>query len=476
MVGNTITGITLTDSGDLYTDIPTITISLPDADSAAATANVILNDSGTITGYSIITDGTYYTGSTQTATITYTPVARFFSLLNKFGGHSFRPAGLGADASLELSDSSAEGQFRTWVYVPQRFVDDSETQQVMLMNAGNVDSDIKIGAQIRTLNDKAYWEVLLYDSAGGPSVLSPGIDTTFLNLDDWTFVGIDIKEKDSDEYFISPVQETTSTNYSRPKTNIHAFRDSATFFQNVDRGIHFDDLHFVKGYDVTRFASVPTAAMDSIGADTVLLADFDTPRLVDPRSVIVNSTISSNRVSSIDLPTFSQIDSNEIINNATISFSNPTGSKEDFRATATANYDSDTLKVSSVTVDFAGDFYITAPTITFSAPTVDSDFTLGETITGTADSGYSVTAVIHDFNDSDRIMEVYRIGNDSIGARIFQTGMYVIGGTSGSYARISSLAEKVASAQDAPAEIFDTNSSDLSFLDFSEDNPFGDPR
>jgi len=476
MVGNTITGITLTDSGDLYTAIPTVTISLPDADSAAATANVILNDSGTITGYSIITDGTYYTGSTQTATITYTPVSRFFSLLNKFGGHSFRPAGLAADASLALSDSSAEGQFRTWVYVPQEFVDDSETQEVMFLNAGNVDSDIKIGAQIRTRGTRAYWEVVLYDSAGGPSTLGLGIDTTFLNLDDWTFVGIDIREKDSDEYFISPVQGVGSALYSRPKTNIHAFRDSATFLQNVHRGLHFDDLHFVKGYDVARFAPEPTAAMDSIGTDTVLLADFDVTRVANPRNVNVSAVVTNNRIESIPLPDVALIDSNEIIQTATISFPAPVGSKEDFRATATAVYDSDNLKVSSVTVDFAGDFYVTSPTITFSDPTVDSDFTLGETITGTADSGYSVTAVVHDFNDSDRIMKVYRIGNDSIGARIFTSGMIVIGETSGSYARISSLAEKVASAQDAPAEIFDTNSSDLSFLDFSEDNPFGDPR
>lgn len=476
MVGNVITGITLTDSGDLYTDIPTITISLPDADSAAAEATVTLNDSGTITGYVITNDGTYYTGSTQTATINYTPVARFFSLLNKFGGHSFRPRGLSVNASLSLSDSSAEGQFRSWLYVPQEFVDDSNTTEVMLMNAGNVDSDIKISGQIRTLGTKAYWDVLLYDSAGGPSRLSMAVDTDELTLDDWNFVGIDIYEKDSDEYYISPVKGTTSVLYSRPKTNIHAFRDSATFYQNIHRGIHFDDLHFVKGYDVTRFSTIPTAAMDSIGTDTVLLADFDTTRLVTSRNVNVSAVVTNNRIASIPLPDVTLIDSNEIIDSASISFSAPLGSKEDFRATATAVYDSDTLKVSSVTVDFAGDFYVTAPTITFSDPTVDSDFTLGETITGTSDSGYSITGVVHDFNDSDRIMKVYRIGNDSVGAHIFKSGMYVIGGTSGSYARITSLAEKVASAQDAPAEIFDTNSDDLSFLDFSEDNPFGDPR
>lgn len=477
MVGNPITAITLTDSGDLYTGIPTITIGLPDADSATAVATITLNDSGTITGYAITNDGTYYTGSTQTATINYKPVVRFFSLLNKFGGHSFRPDGLSANAPLSLSDSSAEGQFRTWVYVPQSFVDDSETQEVMFLNAGNVDSDIKISAQIRTLGTKAYWDVLLYDSAGGPSVLSHAVDTTFLNLNDWTFVGIDIREKDSDEYYISPVQGTASVLYSRPKTNIHAFRDSATFIQNVHRGLHFDDLHFVKGYDVTRFSSVPTAAMDSIGTDTVLLADFDTTRLADSaRNVSVSAVVTNNRIASIPLPAVTLIDSNEIIDSASISFLAPTGSKEDFRSTATAVYDSDTLKVSSVTVDFAGDFYIAAPTVTFSDPTVDSDFTLGETITAPADSGYEITGVVHDFNDSDRIMKVYRIGNDSVGARVFKSGMYVIGGTSGSYARITSLAEKVASAQDAPAEVFDTSSDDLSFLDFSEDNPFGDPR
>ena len=476
MVGNPVSSITLTDSGDMYTAIPTITISLPDADSATAAATVSLNDSGTITGYVITTDGTYYTGETQVATITYTPLSRFFSLLNKFGGHSFRPAGLDATASLRLSDSSAEGQFRTWLYVPQAFVDDSNTTEVMAMNAGYTNNDIKIGGQIRTLGDKAYWEVLLYDSPGGPSILSPGIDTTFLNLDDWNFVGIDIKEKDSDEYFISPVQGTTSTNYSRPKTNIHAFRDSATFYQNIHRGIHFDDLHFVKGYDVTRFASVPTAAMDSIGADTVLLADFDVTRVANPRNVSVNAVVTNNRIASIPLPAVNLIDSNEVIQTATISFTAPVGSKEDFRAIASAVYDSDKLKVSGITLEFAGDFYLTNPTITFTAPTEDSAFTLGETITGTADSGYSVTGVVHSFNDSDRIIKVYRIGNDSIGARLFKPNMIVIGESSGSYARITSLVEKVASAQDASADIFSTSSSDLSFLDFSEDNPFGDPR
>lgn len=477
MVGGPITSITVTDSGDLYTGVPTVTISLPDADSAAATASVTLNDSGTVTGYTIITDGTYYTGETITGTIRYTPQARFYSLLNKFGGASFRPAGLNINAPLPLNDSSAEGQFRTWVYVPQAFVDDSNTQEVMAANAGDINGDTKISAQIRTVGDKAYWDVLLYDSAGGPSVFSLP-DSASLNIDDWTFVGIDVQEKDSDEYFISPVQETTRVQYARPKTNIHMYRDSATFFQLVHRGLHFDDLHFVKNYDSSRFESVPTAAMDSIGTDTILLADFDTPRLVTPRNVSFQCPLVDNRLSSIPLPTFDQIDSNEIIDSAYITIGPPTGSKELFRATATASYDSDTRKITGITITDSGDFYITAPSITISAPTgVVTSFIADEIITATADSGYTVSAIIHNYSDSDRVIEAFRISNDSSDAvHLFKTGMLLTGSTSGAQGYISSLAERVASAQDAPAEIFDTSSDDLSFLDFSEDNPFGDPR
>ena len=76
-----INSVTITDSGERYFARPTITVSLPDADSADASAKLVMNTDGTIGSISLIDSGAYYS-SAPTATIKYKRLDSEFSSLS----------------------------------------------------------------------------------------------------------------------------------------------------------------------------------------------------------------------------------------------------------------------------------------------------------------------------------------------------------------------------------------------------------
>jgi len=103
----------------------------------------------------------------------------------------------------------------------------------------------------------------------------------------------------------------------------------------------------------------------------------------------------------------------------------------------------------------------------------DSDgvYTVGETVTQLQGVG-SITGEVTLWNDSDKILSVAHLGHDSDQYRMFRAG-YPITGTINTDSRLVLTVEDDLGGADPQNQEFEDES--LTFLDFSEINPFGEP-
>jgi hypothetical protein len=107
-------------------------------------------------------------------------------------------------------------------------------------------------------------------------------------------------------------------------------------------------------------------------------------------------------------------------------------------------------------------------------------FTVGETVTQTLSDGVIMRGEVSGWSDSDNVLKLVHIGADDGNYHEFVSGRVVIGTTdldlvgTKATALVGSVAEDNQISQNEQNDDFSTISSD--FLDFSEDNPFGDPE
>ena len=142
-------------------------------------------------------------------------------------------------------------------------------------------------------------------------------------------------------------------------------------------------------------------------------------------------------------------------------------------AVATATIDSDG-KVNSTTIT-SGGFYVSAPTVAFSAAP-STLVSQGDSATQTLSSGVKVTGELIKYSDSDGILYIAHVGADDGKYHSFVTGRDIrFGSTSNSYIRnVTAVSEDNKLSENEQNDDFSTASDD--FLDFTEDNPFGDPE
>ena len=142
-------------------------------------------------------------------------------------------------------------------------------------------------------------------------------------------------------------------------------------------------------------------------------------------------------------------------------------------AVATATIDSDG-KVNSTTIT-SGGFYTSAPTVAFSAAP-STLVSQGDSATQTLSSGVKVTGELIKYSDSDGILYIAHVGADDGKYHSFVTGRDIrFGSTSNSYIRnVTAVSEDNKMSENEQNDDFSTASDD--FLDFTEDNPFGDPE
>lgn len=107
-------------------------------------------------------------------------------------------------------------------------------------------------------------------------------------------------------------------------------------------------------------------------------------------------------------------------------------------------------------------------------------FTVGETVNQTLSSGVVMRGEVAAFSDSDNVLKLIHIGADDGNYHEFVANRFVVGTTSldlaGTLASatVSAVAEDNQISQNEQNTDFSTIGAD--FLDFSENNPFGDPE
>ena len=138
--------------------------------------------------------------------------------------------------------------------------------------------------------------------------------------------------------------------------------------------------------------------------------------------------------------------------------------------------------VTSITITDSGANYITAPTVHFTGGTAnDSDYDIGDTVKQLLSGNVTITGEVQrrlydSSGDSSYHIFLSHVGADDGLYHTFATGGTLLNQTNNSTTglTINSVIElnkiNVAKQNDQ----FSTISDD--FLDFSEDNPFGDPE
>lgn len=147
---------------------------------------------------------------------------------------------------------------------------------------------------------------------------------------------------------------------------------------------------------------------------------------------------------------------------------------EPVQATAVASIDANGV-VDSIVTNNIGLYYNTAPTVTITAPYTGGNYKRNEQVTQT-NSEYTINGEVVKWSDSDNGLYLAHVGATDGKFHTFSTTAPVIGAESGaSFAPslVGELQEIQSNYNEIPqATHFDDFEGD--FLDFSENNPFGD--
>ena len=205
-------------------------------------------------------------------------------------------------------------------------------------------------------------------------------------------------------------------------------------------------------------------------------------RVIAPKSPIVTAIMDSSRVASLNLVS----GGNYFTTAPTVRFIGAVPPGDSAAATATINSQG---KVSALTLTDSGNNYSAAPTFEFiGGSAVDSDFSIGDIVEQTLASGVKMTGEIQRvelLGDSSRVFHLAHVGASdgllhsfvpSFDSSSPFTTSTLINKTNNTIngLLISSVTQDNLISQTEQNTTFSTISDD--FLDFSENNPFGDPE
>lgn len=487
-----VSNISLTNVGKLYTAAPTITLSAPTApygDSAKASGTLTITD-GKISNFTITDSGGYYLSA---PTVELTDVFDVVNLQDsgaKFPDHSYE---FGKDNSIDSdltqftntfggTEEKTKGvKLEFWLY-PRDSQDGSILKFTDIPNSDSSGENNFIGLRGKKIEWK-YTDTALYttDSNGDPVPLPPGVktlltdsDLSALNYGEWNFIEV-LKES----YFSFPVSYTRGKIYINNtlavtdsaidntlfNANMSApfVKESITLVNSETNGVKIDAIRFVDDNN-------PLGFIPDSDRDPGTGINYEKFMVSDPE---VTALITNNRLSGITI-----VDSGERLISSIIEFSSPTGTPSDFLATAEAVIDSSAGTITSINITDSGDFYLSAPTVTITAPTNPKQFIIGETVNQTLSSGIVMQGEVAKWSDSDSKLHLIHIGGDDGKYHSFATTTgatpVIIGLTSNASGVITAITEDNQIASNEQNDNFDTIG--LDFLDFTETNPFGDPN
>ena len=105
-------------------------------------------------------------------------------------------------------------------------------------------------------------------------------------------------------------------------------------------------------------------------------------------------------------------------------------------------------------------------------------YTVGENATQTLSDGTITSGEVHRWFDSGTTheLELIHVGNNSGKFTNIVTGIAVLGVDSRAYCTPTSVTQGIEASKTEMNDQFETTATDMSFLDFTESNPFGDPQ
>ena len=161
----------------------------------------------------------------------------------------------------------------------------------------------------------------------------------------------------------------------------------------------------------------------------------------------------------------------------------PTGTPGDFVAQARTLIDSSAEKVSQLILVDSGNFYLNAPTMTIhGGSNRESSYERGDAIEQTLSTGVKIRGEVLGYlldsdGDSARVLSVGHVGADDGKFREFVVNRDIIN-TSQAFTtglEVVGVDEENNMSENEQNEFFTTSDID-DFLNFSEDNPVGDPE
>ena len=138
-------------------------------------------------------------------------------------------------------------------------------------------------------------------------------------------------------------------------------------------------------------------------------------------------------------------------------------------ASVTSTVDSNSGGITSLTITNPGTGYTSSPTIKFGSPSLTT-FQVGETVL-TQSGSTQMRAEVVKYSDSDDKLHLIHAGADDGVFHTFSVGKKVIGLKSGAGGIINLVVEDNQLSQNEQNDDFSTGTD---FIDFSENNPFGD--
>jgi len=167
---------------------------------------------------------------------------------------------------------------------------------------------------------------------------------------------------------------------------------------------------------------------------------------------------------------------NYYLENPTVTIEGPTGTAADFRATGRVFLDSDNQKISSILLTDGGRFYETVPSVRIEGGDSAIDFEIGEIATQTLASGVIMSGEVAKWSDSDRKLHLIHVGANDGDYHNFVINRQIsapsrAGGLVRSVSEDNKISKNEQNEQFSPSV-----SNELDFLDFTENNPFGDPE
>lgn len=596
-----ITGISITDSGLYYTTTPNVTIGVPSLDSATATATANMSN-GVMTTATLTSAGRYYSrrptvtvekpidsdlfdkisfiykkfgysslhhdeetdttvlsdivssdifdsfyaerankivetsfwlylDSIKASTILYNNDFRLHMDSSGYVGISYNTFGssIGDDATDNLSltkfNTTTPISVNSWTFVQvQTLHEDSSNLSTKLRISINGSYDSTYDVSAGTLIDSPY-NYNFYDSGEtitfgsdpdsvGPKVLKRDLTRGNINdvtrsfngyLDNFTFTTLSASSFDSDQSIRIP-DSANSYYYSTTPEIQQGFNYGQAFIlASIDSGLVSSLLVTESGVGYTSTPTItiddPTGSKAEYRATATASVNSSTGKVsgvtvtfpgrfydsdVNPTVAIDSATgtaadfraqgtavVTNGSVTSITLTDSGQY----YLEDPEVTIEGPTGTAADFRATARVFLDSDNRKIRRISLTDGGKFYETVPAVTIAGGDSTADFAIGETASQTLSTGVIISGEVAKWSDSDNKLYLIHAGADDGAYHTFVTGLPIVGASTGANGNVLSVSEDNKISENEQNDDFSPSLSDeLDFLDFTENNPFGDPE